>query len=148
MLEINNTTKRKINSLKTKKIVEAWLRENQKSAWSVSLAIVGSRRMRRLNNDYRGIDKTTDVLSFSATGNGLNDKYLGEIVINIDEVDKANKYLEVFSLKKPAEYIFHFLLVHGLLHLIGYNDEREVDRQKMLLLGEEFLQTFYPSSVK
>ncbi len=148
MLEINNTTKRKINSLKTKKIVEAWLRENQKSAWSVSLAIVGSRRMRRLNNDYRGIDKTTDVLSFSATGNGLNDKYLGEIVINIDEVDKANKYLEVFSLKKPAEYIFNFLLVHGLLHLIGYNDEREVDRQKMLLLGEEFLQTFYPSPVK
>lgn len=148
MLEINNTTKRKINSTKTKRIVEAWLRENRKSAWSVSLAIVGSRRMRRLNNDYRGIDKTTDVLSFSATGNGLNDKYLGEIVINIDEVDKANKYLEVFSLKKPAEYIFNFLLVHGLLHLIGYNDEREVDRQKMLLLGEEFLQTFYPSPVK
>lgn len=144
MLEINNTTKRKINSTKTKRIVEAWLRENRKSAWSVSLAIVGSCRMRRLNNDYRGIDKTTDVLSFSATGNGLDDKYLGEIVINIDEVDKANKYLEVFSLKKPAEYIFHFLLVHGLLHLIGYNDEKEVDRQKMLLFGEEFLRTFYP----
>lgn len=144
MLEINNTTKRKINSTKTKRIVEAWLRENRKSAWSVSLAIVGSCRMRRLKNDYRGIDKTTDVLSFSATGNGLNDKYLGEIVINIDEVDKANKYLEVFSLKKPAEYIFHFLLVHGLLHLIGYNDEKEVDRQKMLLFGEEFLRTFYP----
>lgn len=143
MLEINNTTKRKINSAKTKKIVEAWLKENHKNNWLVSLAIVGSRRMRRLNNDYRGIDKTTDVLSFSATGNGLDDKYLGEIVINIDEVDKANKYLEVFGLKKPAEYIFHFLLVHGLLHLIGHNDEKESDRQKMLLLGEMFLQKFY-----
>lgn len=143
MLEINNTTKRKINSAKTKKIVEAWLKKNHKNNWLVSLAIVGSGRMRRLNNDYRGIDKTTDVLSFAATKNGLEDSYLGEVVINIEEVDKANKYLDVFGIKKPAEYIFHFLLVHGLLHLIGYNDEKEADRQKMLLLGEDFLNEFY-----
>lgn len=143
MLEINNTTKRKINSPKTKKIVEAWLKKNHKNNWLVSLAIVGPSRMRRLNNDYRGIDKTTDVLSFAATKNGLEDSYLGEVVINIEEVDKANKYLDVFGIKKPAEYIFHFLLVHGLLHLIGYNDEKEADRQKMLLLGEDFLNEFY-----
>jgi probable rRNA maturation factor len=143
MLEINNTTKGKINNAKTKKIVETWMKKNRREGWLVSIAIVGSLRMRRLNNDYRGIDKTTDVLSFSASNNSLNDKYLGEIVINIDEAYKANKYLDVFEAKKSPEYIFNFLLIHGLLHLIGYNDEKDVDRQKMIYLGREFLKKFY-----
>jgi len=143
MLEINNTTKQKIKTAKTKKIVEAWLEANKKKNWTVSLAIVGAKKMRRLNNDYRGIDKSTDVLSFSPVENMARDKDLGEIIINIEEVNKAAKYLDVFGVKKSADYIFHFLLVHGLLHLIGYNDAKETDRKRMLFLGEDFLGKFY-----
>ena len=141
MVEINNTTAQKINLAKTKKIIEEFLRVYKKTNWEVSIAIVGAKRMQKLNDDYRGINKTTDVLSFS--GDGTQNKYLGEVVINIEEVKKANKYLEVFALKKSAEYIFYFLLVHGLLHLIGHEDDKEVDRQKMLLIGERFLSKFY-----
>lgn len=133
MLEINNTTKQKINIAKTKKIVEAWLLKNKKKNWEVSLAIVGPARMKSLNNIYRGIDKTTDVLSFTD---------LREIIINVEETKKANKYLEVFGEKKSADYIFYFLLVHGLLHLIGYEDDKEDERQKMLSLGKRFLEGF------
>jgi probable rRNA maturation factor len=135
MVEINNTTKQKINQVKTKKIVEEFLREYKQKNKEVSLALVSAARMRRLNSDYRGIDKTTDVLSFAG-----EDKYLGEVVINVEEVNKANKYLEVFGLKKSAEYIFYFLLVHGLLHLVGFSDTKEIDRQKMIRQGEEFLE--------
>lgn len=134
MLEINNTTKQKINLNKTKKIVEDWLIKNRKKNWEVSLAIVGPARMKSLNSIYRGQDKTTDVLSFTD---------LREIIINIEEVKKANKYLEVFGEKKSAEYIFYFLLVHGLLHLIGYEDDEEIDRQKMLSEGEKFLHAYF-----
>ncbi len=134
MLEINNTTKQKINLNKTKKIVEDWLIKNKKKNWEVSLAIVGSARMKSLNNIYRGINKTTDVLSFTD---------LREIIINIEEVKKASKYLEVFGEKKSAEYIFYFLLVHGLLHLIGYEDDKENDRLKMMSLGEKFLNAYF-----
>ncbi|MEI6529750.1 MAG: rRNA maturation RNase YbeY [Candidatus Falkowbacteria bacterium] len=141
MVEINNTTGQKINLAKTKKIIEEFLRVYKKTKWEVSLAIVGAKRMRKLNNDYRGINKTTDVLSFS--GDGTQKKYLGEVVINIEEVKKANKYLEVFALKKSGEYIFYFLLVHGLLHLIGHEDDKENDRQKMLLIGEKFLLKYF-----
>lgn len=143
MLEINNTTGQKINLAKTKKIVDAWLISNKKKGWIVSLGIVGAKKMQSLNNNYRGINKSTDVLSFSGSVDKLVDKYLGEVIINIEEVKKATKYLDVFGLKKSPDYIFNFLLIHGLLHLIGYNDREEVDRQEMLLLGEEFLAKFY-----
>jgi len=150
MIEINNTTRQKINLARTKNIVENFLRVYKKSKKEVSLAIVGPERMRRLNNDYRGQDATTDVLSFgSERGGGKNKeknkeegKYLGEVIININETKKASKYLEVFGRKKSAEYIFYFLLVHGLLHLIGYSDEKEGERLKMLNEGEKFLKEY------
>ncbi len=138
MVEINNTTAQKINSKKIEKIVTDFLRVFKKSKFEVSLAIIGSVRMQSLNNDYRGVNKTTDVLSF-AQGGG---KYLGEVIININEVKKANKYLEVFGTKKSADYILYFLLVHGLLHLIGYEDNKEIERQEMLKIGEKFLKRY------
>ncbi len=142
MVEINNTTRQKVNLKKTKKITEDFLREHKTKNVNVSIALVGAARMKRLNNDYRGINKTTDVLSFSgdkSAKKGKSENYLGEVIINIEEVKKANKYLEVFGLKKSAEYIFYFLLVHGLLHLIGLNDEIETERRRMIRRGEEFL---------
>jgi len=140
MVEINNTTTQKINLKKTKKIVDDFLRAHHKNNWEVSVAIVSPKKIQRMNDDYRGLNRPTDVLSFASDGSVP--KYLGEIVINIEEVKKANKYLEVFGTKKAADYIFYFLLVHGLLHLIGYEDDREIDRQKMLILGEKFLQKY------
>lgn len=141
MIEINNTTKQKINPAKIKRLVENFLLVYKKTGFEVSLAIIGSARMQKLNNDYRGINKPTDVLSFSGDKKDASQKkYLGEVIINIEEVKKAGKYLEVFGLKKSADYIFYFLLVHGLLHLVGYNDEKEADRLKMLSLGEGFLE--------
>ncbi|MFA5131433.1 MAG: rRNA maturation RNase YbeY [Patescibacteria group bacterium] len=154
MVEINNTTKHKINAPKIKIITDEFLRVYKKTNWEVSVAIVGPARMRRLNNDYRGIDKTTDVLSFGSdtdtvkkSGIAKQIKYLGEVVININETKKPAKYLEVFSEKKSADYIFYFLLVHGLLHLIGYNDEKEEERKKMLILGAKFLERCYNNKV-
>jgi len=141
MIEINNTTKQKINSAKIKRLVEAFLMVYKKSSFEVSVAIIGAARMQKLNNDYRGINKPTDVLSFSGDKNDDSQKkYLGEVIINIEEVKKASKYLEVFGIKKSSDYIFYFLLVHGLLHLVGYNDEKESERLKMLSLGEGFLE--------
>lgn len=141
MIEINNTTKQKINSAKARRLVEAFLTVYKKSAFEVSIAIIGASRMQKLNNDYRGMNKPTDVLSFSGDKNdGSQKKYLGEVIINIEEVKKASKYLEVFGIKKSPDYIFYFLLVHGLLHLVGYNDEKESERLKMLNLGEGFLE--------
>ncbi len=138
MTEINNTTAQKINQPKIKKIVADFLIAHKKNNREVSVAVIGASRMQRLNNDYRGINRPTDVLSFGGSG-----QQLGEVIINIEEVKKAHKYLEVFGIKKSAEYIFCFLLIHGLLHLIGYDDDKESGRRQMLKMGETFLEKYF-----
>jgi len=100
--------------------------------------------MKSLNRDFRGIDKTTDVLSFPVENNiSGEDSLLGEIFINVNEAKRTDKYIELFGAKKPFKYIFYFLFVHGLLHLIGYDDKTEKERQVMIALGEKFMNSFY-----
>lgn len=147
MLEINNTTKYQINKPKLQAIYGAFLKEFKRPKAEVSLAVVGPSRMRAINNIYRGQDKTTDVLSFPASD--LEDKnYLGEIIIDKDEAAKVTKYQKMLgeldmSFKKTDDrkkYLFYFLFVHGLLHLVGYTDETEKDRLRMLIIGRDFLE--------
>ena len=137
MIEINNTTKSKINIKKIMALTESFLKFYKRKNWSLSLALIGSKKMRSLNNNYRGIDKTTDVLSFAGDD---EDKYLGEVIINVDEVKKVTKYLEIFEKAPKSEYLFYFIFVHGLLHLVGYDDSTEKGRVEMVELGKVFLK--------
>jgi probable rRNA maturation factor len=159
MLEINNTTRQRINFKKIRALAAQFLRAYKKPGALVSLAVVGPSRMRQLNKRYRKIDKTTDVLSFTdetATSGGAAGRkrqgntppYLGEIVINIQEAAKVVKYRLMLAKlgldlarRRPSakDYIFYFLFVHGLLHLVGYNDANERERRAMLRRGKRFL---------
>lgn len=140
MIEIANTTNFKINKSEIALIFEAFFKFFKLKKGDVSLAIVGDGRMKTLNNIYRGYNKTTDVLSFTDTQ---------EIIINHQEIKRLSKYKEILefiginyppkNLKKTQQYLFYFIFVHGLLHLIGYNDESEKDRLEMLTLGLNFL---------
>ena len=143
MLEINNTTKEKINFKKTAALTERFLKVYQKNNYLVSLALIGPKKMRTLNNDYRGIDKTTDVLSFTADKSFTAQaapKYLGEIFINMAEIKKVNKYRDIFETTPKEEYLFYFIFVHGLLHLVGYDDKTEKGRLEMIKRGKDFLK--------
>ncbi len=147
MIEIINTTKYKINRQKIIFLSEAFLQHFKNSRVDVSVAIVGSRRIKLLIKQYRGIDKSTDVLSFA--GAEWEGNLLGEVIINPSEIKKVYKYREVLAfiglpyqaknLKKIEKYLFYFILIHGLLHLVGYDDAEESDRQEMLVLGKKFL---------
>ena len=89
----------------------------------VSIAFIGDAKMRKLNKIYRGCDKTTDILSFSEEENKT---YLGEVLINYNQIKRqAKKYSS--SIKEELL----FILVHGLLHLLGYEDDTEKGREKM-----------------
>lgn len=147
MIEIVNTTRYKINRRQIITIGEAFLQHFKNSRVDVSLAIVGSTRMKLLNNQYRGINKSTDVLSFA--GAEWEGNLLGEVIINPQEIKKFSKYKEILefvgldypvkNFKKTEKYLFYFILIHGLLHLVGYDDSEELERQEMLLLGKKFL---------
>jgi len=79
--------------------------------------------MRSLNYRYRGIDRTTDVLSFSQREGqfaGLHPQLLGDIVISVPTAARQARE-QKHSLSRELER----LLVHGLLHLLGYAHEHD-----------------------
>jgi rRNA maturation RNase YbeY len=145
MLEITNKTKQKINRKTTDALAEYVLKFYHQEAQEVSLVVIGDKKMHSLNYEFRGFDKTTDVLSFPAAKNAPG--FLGEIFVNIQEAARTSKYREMFGELKTPTYIFYFLAVHGLLHLLGYDDKTEKGRRAMIILGSKFLSGFFHKKV-
>ena len=147
MIEIVNTTRTKINKKKIIMLCEIFLQTFKNIRVDVSVAVVGDKRIKKLNNDYRGHNKTTDVLSFAGTE--WEGTLLGEVIINPQEIKRLFKYKEILEfiglgyppkkIKVTEDYLFYFILIHGLLHLVGYDDSSEDERQNMLKLGRDFL---------
>jgi rRNA maturation RNase YbeY len=84
--------------------------------------IVGDRAMRTLNREYRGKDRTTDVLSFPMREGAhmrLQPHLLGDIVISLPMAERQAREAGA-SLREEVDR----LLVHGFLHLLGYDHER------------------------
>ena len=146
MLAINNTTNMRLPEKRLQGIYASFCRQFKLRQLEVSLAVVGSRRMQTINHRYRGYNRTTDVLSFPAASGSAG--FLGEIVIDKDEAAKVSKYRQMFQeiglsfsgAQAAKQYLFYFLFVHGLLHLVGYQDKEEKGRLQMLSLGRDFLK--------
>ena len=94
----------------------------------VSILLTDDSEIARLNRDWRGIDKPTNVLSFPASGHkiGQGDKLLGDIVI-------AYETLERESTDESRDFLHHLahLAVHGFLHLIGFDHETDAQAEEM-----------------
>jgi probable rRNA maturation factor len=95
--------------------------------------------IRTLNNNWRGIDKPTNVLSFPAlqpTGDTPDDmpRMLGDIAIAYETTRR-----EADEEAKPFEHHLSHLAVHGFLHLIGYDHENDDDAEAMEALEREIL---------
>ncbi len=105
----------------------------------LSLVICGPISIRRINRDYRGIDKVTDVISFALLDSGeevLSDELveLGDIFINRKRVfSQAEDY------SHSAKREFVFLFVHGLLHLLGYDHVTQEDEKVMFSLQKKIV---------
>jgi len=98
----------------------------------LGVRVVGSAESRRLNARYRGKDKPTNVLSFppaplpASPGPRGAGKPLGDLVICAQVVRS-----EAREQNKPLKAHWAHLVVHGALHLIGYDHEREPDATRM-----------------
>lgn len=93
-----------------------------RSAGEVSVLFCGDTAMRRLNRTYRGKDQTTDVLSFPA-GDARNG-FLGDLVVAEPEARRQAR-----GSGSAFPRVVEKLLLHGLLHLLGY--DHETDRGEM-----------------
>lgn len=114
----------------------------QSDAAEVSVNLVGESKIRALNRKYRGKNKVTDVLSFPLDNRLIENNGiipLGDIFICLQFAKKQAKRENVNIEGKLSR-----LVVHGFLHLLGYDHERsETDRQKMEELEKEILGINY-----
>ena len=100
----------------------------------LSVLFIGDRAMRTLNNTYRGKDATTDVLSFSLREGafpGIQPEMLGDIVISLPVAERQARAAGHSTLRELER-----LLVHGLLHLLGY-DHEQGSREARRMEGKE-----------
>lgn len=116
------------------KSIEAALKEIEfTDDYEVSVSFVGDEEIHELNRDYRGVDRTTDVLSFPMDDEFTN--MLGDIVININKViEQAKEYGH--SEKREISY----LTVHSTLHLMGFDHEEEEDKKEMRSVEDRVME--------
>ena len=110
---------------------------NSSQEWQIALALVSSKEIQKLNHQYRRKNRPTDVLTFSRVGEKNPSGHLGDILISW-EVAKAQYLLFSTSLTEEMQR----LVVHGLLHLFGYDHETSAaDAKRMFTLQEKILST-------
>lgn len=143
--ETNTFTDEQLNELK--QLIKFTLKQEKFSSHcEVSLSFVTDERIRQLNKQYRHIDEPTDVLSFPLID--LNKESieqvdqnkplsLGDIIISID---RAHEQKERYGHSFKRE--ISFLVVHGLLHLLGYDHDTEEKEKEMFKKQEEILGAF------
>ena len=109
----------------------------------VCIALVGDTKMRRLNRTYRNKDRSTDVLAFAYREVGSDvAPLLGDVVISIPT---ARRQAKAFSHSLDEEVLR--LLIHGVLHLVGYDHERSRQQARRMERKEtELFETFTPLS--
>lgn len=94
----------------------------------VSIVLTGDSEIAKLNRDWRGIDKPTNVLSFPASRYkaGQGEKLLGDIVIAYETVEGESR-------DESRVFLHHLahLAVHGFLHLTGYDHETDTQAEAM-----------------
>lgn len=130
---------RKINTKKLAKAVFTVL--NQEENLKAELVLVDAEEIHNLNRETRGVDKITDVLSFPSM-DGIRDKvlrkedcpteldgkyiFLGSIVMCLDKIKE-----QAMELGHGEEEERDYLIIHGLMHLFGYDHMTEQDKKQM-----------------
>lgn len=118
-------------------VAEALRLQGYRNPPDVSVALVDDSYIRMLNKEYRGVDQPTDVLAFPMDPDEFahGEPALGDIVISVERArDQARQF------KHPLRREVAFLAVHGLLHLLGYEDETEAGASAMWSKQKELLE--------
>ena len=116
-----------IKNLIEKSIAAVLKVENLDENVEVSVSFVGDEEIRDLNRDYRGVDKSTDVLSFPMDYEFIIvSRILGDVIINTRRVMEQAE-----ELGHSEERELSYLTVHSILHLLGYDHMEDEDKKEM-----------------
>ncbi|MCX6760524.1 MAG: rRNA maturation RNase YbeY [Candidatus Nealsonbacteria bacterium] len=131
MIEVNNLTDYSIDKKFLRELAFKILKKESSNCFEkkdLSIALVVPLRIKELNKRYRKKNRPTDVLSFQDKENW------GEIIICPVEVKKNTKKFNS-NFKKELSRV----LIHGVLHLLGYDHEKDKEEEKMKKKEEYYL---------
>lgn len=115
---------------------EMTLETNKMADTDLSIVIDGDDEVQHLNREFLGEDRPTDVLSFPSNEidpeNGR--RYLGDVIISLPRAAE-----QATQKDHPIEMEVQLLTIHGVLHLLGFNHEEELDKQKMWTVQDQVL---------
>ncbi|TXH33159.1 MAG: rRNA maturation RNase YbeY [Rhodospirillaceae bacterium] len=104
--------------------------QGSRKAHELCIVLSDDRHVRQLNRDYRGKDKPTNVLSFAALDAGKPDSgmlwHLGDVILALGVVRKE----AAKQRKALGDHLTH-LVIHGVLHLLGYDHEEDAEAERM-----------------
>jgi probable rRNA maturation factor len=118
--------------------------------YEVGLVFTDAETVRQLNRQYRGVDEPTDVLAFyMLTGKEADDSFalppdgisrLGDVVISYPQA-----VAQAAEQGHSTERELALLVIHGILHLLGYDHEKTDDENRMRAREKELLDMYSPS---
>jgi len=136
---IANYQKKKVRLKDVRSIVSEVLREEGIDDGEISIVLSDDKFIQDLNQRYRGVNESTDVLSFSPGPEipvPRNHVLLGEVIISIERCSRQAK-----EYKNDFYNELSLLLIHGALHLLGYDhNEEEEDSCRMRKRERELLK--------
>lgn len=111
-----------------KKLLQKKLISNQQTKLDLNIVFVTSKQIKNLNKSFRGKNKPTDILSFNSSDPML----LGELILCPEIIVKQAK-----SNHWPQKYEYLYMLIHGILHLLGYDHESDKDSKQMYEIQDQ-----------
>lgn len=127
------------DKLLIKKILKDIISKYNKSVGDINIILVSDKKILKINKEYLKHDYFTDIITFNYNVNNI---VSGDLYISFDRIEEnAVKY------KNPLNIELSRVIIHGILHLLGFDDKTKEQRMKIRLLEQEFLDIIY-SSVK
>ena len=115
--------------------VKAVLKSLGLKNWELSVLLCDNSYIKSLNARYRNKDEPTDVLSFPLGEAGPGGRFLaGDIVVSLDALEENTRFFDV-----SGDEELRRLLIHGILHLAGYEHETNDAKEPMLEIQEKIL---------
>ena len=131
MIEVLFDKRSRVTSAWVRRVVAGALAAEKKKRVSVGIRVLDDRGIRRLNKKHLRHDYATDVISFGLDEPGV----LGDLAVSEETAVRTAVELGLPFRQEMARY-----LVHGVLHLLGYDDKRPADRKRMHARQEAILR--------
>lgn len=110
--------------------------EHREGPWSITIVLTGDDHIAHLHEQFMGIAGPTDILTFAS-----EDEPGGDIVISVDQADRQ-RHDDGWTLADELR----FLVVHGALHLVGWDDATGAQRSAMLDRQRQIIDAFHADS--